>query len=642
MYAVELAEARLASEPLGDDAIARLTTIGALLAAAEAVGAAGRMLEDACGYAAERRQFGRTIGSFQALRHLLADMYVRQASSWSSVLYAAAALDEDAGEAARTVSVAKAYVSRAAREVAHGAMQVFGGIAVTAEHPAHRYLRRIVVRERQFGDAAHHERALGRALAAVAVPEAGELMSAATAGFDDPDRAAPGADHDRRRAAASSVRCSRTRCTTRAGSTCDVALISGGKSNLTYRVACDAGEVVLRRPPLGHVLPTAHDMVREHRVLQALEGTAVPVPRVLHLGRRRRAAGRRLLRDGARARPRLPQRAAAGLRRRARGAGGDRRGARRRPRRPARRRPCRGRPRRLRPAGRLRRAPAAPLVAAVGGLQDRRAARARRAPRRARAHAAAAARRGDRPRRLPARQHDPAPDGTRPHRRRPRLGDEHARRPADRPRHAARLLERGDRRRRPRRGARDGAGHGGRGVPRPLGDRRVATPRGRASTSPTSSGTRRSRTSSSPSSARGSRRARPAARCSAPASTRRSGSSRRSSRPAGGCSASAERAGAGASASARQAPDGERPVEQPDRRRARPAHRTAIPPSTLRTWPVTKLLPGRAGTAPPRRARRPGRRDRAACARAGTGGRPLGRRRARRSSRRRRSRAPRR
>jgi aminoglycoside phosphotransferase (APT) family kinase protein len=65
---------------------------------------------------------------------------------------------------------------------------------------------------------------------------------------------------------------------------CDVALISGGKSNLTYRVASDAGEVVLRRPPLGQILPTAHDMAREHRVLTALEGTAVPVPRVLHLG----------------------------------------------------------------------------------------------------------------------------------------------------------------------------------------------------------------------------------------------------------------------------------------------------------------------------------------------------------------------
>ncbi len=65
---------------------------------------------------------------------------------------------------------------------------------------------------------------------------------------------------------------------------CDVALISGGKSNLTYRVSSDAGEVVLRRPPLGHILPTAHDMAREFRVLSALEPTAVPVPRVLHLG----------------------------------------------------------------------------------------------------------------------------------------------------------------------------------------------------------------------------------------------------------------------------------------------------------------------------------------------------------------------
>ncbi len=64
----------------------------------------------------------------------------------------------------------------------------------------------------------------------------------------------------------------------------DVALISGGKSNLTYRVACDAGEVILRRPPLGHILPTAHDMSREYRVMTALADTAVPVPRTFHLG----------------------------------------------------------------------------------------------------------------------------------------------------------------------------------------------------------------------------------------------------------------------------------------------------------------------------------------------------------------------
>ncbi|MBV9802028.1 MAG: hypothetical protein JO130_02495 [Solirubrobacterales bacterium] len=159
---------------LGDRALERLGTIGALLAAAEAVGAAGAVLELAVRYAAERKQFGRAIGTFQALRHLLADMYVRHSSGWSTVLYAAASLDDDADDAARNASVAKAYVSRSAREIAHGALQAFGGIAFTAEHPAHRFLRRIVVRERQFGDAAHHERILGAQLAtrAGAVPRA--------------------------------------------------------------------------------------------------------------------------------------------------------------------------------------------------------------------------------------------------------------------------------------------------------------------------------------------------------------------------------------------------------------------------------------------------------------------------------------
>jgi alkylation response protein AidB-like acyl-CoA dehydrogenase len=156
---------RVVADIVAEDVVPRLAAVGGLLAAAEAVGAAGKVMDLACAYAAERRQFGRPIAGFQALRHLLADMYVKQASSWSSVLYAAAALDEGADEAARTASIAKAYVSRAARQVAHGAIQVFGGIAITAEHPAHRYLRRIVVREQQFGDAAFHERALGRALA---------------------------------------------------------------------------------------------------------------------------------------------------------------------------------------------------------------------------------------------------------------------------------------------------------------------------------------------------------------------------------------------------------------------------------------------------------------------------------------------
>ncbi len=60
-------------------------------------------------------------------------------------------------------------------------------------------------------------------------------------------------------------------------------LIAGGRSNLTYEVDADGRRVVVRRPPLGHVLPTAHDMAREFRVLAALAGTAVPVPRPLAL-----------------------------------------------------------------------------------------------------------------------------------------------------------------------------------------------------------------------------------------------------------------------------------------------------------------------------------------------------------------------
>jgi aminoglycoside phosphotransferase (APT) family kinase protein len=71
-----------------------------------------------------------------------------------------------------------------------------------------------------------------------------------------------------------------------AWSECEVTLVAGGKSNLTYVISSPGsklGEVVLRRPPLAAVLPTAHDMVREHRVISALADTDVPVPRVYDL-----------------------------------------------------------------------------------------------------------------------------------------------------------------------------------------------------------------------------------------------------------------------------------------------------------------------------------------------------------------------
>jgi alkylation response protein AidB-like acyl-CoA dehydrogenase len=148
------------------EAVERIAAAGGLLASAEAVGAAASILELAREYAVQRHQFGRAIGSFQAVRHLLADMLVQLESSWSSVLYAAASLDEQTIDAARTAAVAKAYAARATQEVAHGALQVFGGIAFTAEHPAHRYLRRIVVRGASFGTARDHERSIARTFSA--------------------------------------------------------------------------------------------------------------------------------------------------------------------------------------------------------------------------------------------------------------------------------------------------------------------------------------------------------------------------------------------------------------------------------------------------------------------------------------------
>ncbi len=62
------------------------------------------------------------------------------------------------------------------------------------------------------------------------------------------------------------------------GDQLDIVLIAGGRSNLTYRLDLGGSRLVLRRPPLGHVLPTAHDMSREYRVLSALSGTDIPVP----------------------------------------------------------------------------------------------------------------------------------------------------------------------------------------------------------------------------------------------------------------------------------------------------------------------------------------------------------------------------
>jgi alkylation response protein AidB-like acyl-CoA dehydrogenase len=147
----------------------RALAVGAVASAAEALGAAGRALDLACAYAVQRQQFGRVIGKFQAVQHLLADLHVLRETGYATTLYAAAALDAASDDALEVASIAKAHVSRSARTIAEGALQVFGGVGFTWEHDFHLLHRRVLSAALRFGDAHEHEGRLGAMLAARAV-----------------------------------------------------------------------------------------------------------------------------------------------------------------------------------------------------------------------------------------------------------------------------------------------------------------------------------------------------------------------------------------------------------------------------------------------------------------------------------------
>lgn len=113
--------------------------------AAEAVGVAAEATDMAVAYAGTRRQFGRLIGSFQAVSHRLADMFVETESARALVAAAAQALDDPRTDAAETeiaVCLAAAHALDTAVQAAQGCLQAHGGMGFTWEHPAHRYLRR--------------------------------------------------------------------------------------------------------------------------------------------------------------------------------------------------------------------------------------------------------------------------------------------------------------------------------------------------------------------------------------------------------------------------------------------------------------------------------------------------------------------
>ena len=125
---------------------------GALLTAAYQVGMAGACVEDAAAYALERQQFDRPIGSFQAVKHLLADMAVRGEVARAAVDAAACTLDDpDTGNVARAVSGAKVVAGEAALQNAKGSLQVHGGMGFTWEVDVHLFLKRAWVLNTGFG-----------------------------------------------------------------------------------------------------------------------------------------------------------------------------------------------------------------------------------------------------------------------------------------------------------------------------------------------------------------------------------------------------------------------------------------------------------------------------------------------------------
>ena len=131
---------------LSDDDITRWNALGLALTSADLVGVMRGAVQLACDYAAERRQYGAAIGSFQAVQHLLADAFVAMEGSRSATLHAAWAVDAlPANDALAAGAVAKAYSARAARRVCETAIQVHGGIGNTWECLAHVYLRRALL-----------------------------------------------------------------------------------------------------------------------------------------------------------------------------------------------------------------------------------------------------------------------------------------------------------------------------------------------------------------------------------------------------------------------------------------------------------------------------------------------------------------
>jgi alkylation response protein AidB-like acyl-CoA dehydrogenase len=148
----------------GPDAAALLLDRAATLVSAEMLGAADRVLSMAVDYAKDRVQFGKPIGSFQAVKHMLADALVDVEGMRSTAYYAAWCASAEDRDRSLSASMAKAWCSDASRRVMACGLQVHGGIGFTWEHDMHLYLKRSQLDQVSFGDAAFHRDRIARLL----------------------------------------------------------------------------------------------------------------------------------------------------------------------------------------------------------------------------------------------------------------------------------------------------------------------------------------------------------------------------------------------------------------------------------------------------------------------------------------------
>ena len=154
--AVEVPASAVVAAGDNDALIDRQLQMASVLTVAESIGAMDHVFDLALDYAKSRIAFGRPIGSFQAVKHLLADTSLELEMSKAIALTAARRVGTDEPDAASVASMAKAFVGDCAVDVAQNCFQVFGGIGYTWEHDQHLFLRRLTTDAALYGEPAWH------------------------------------------------------------------------------------------------------------------------------------------------------------------------------------------------------------------------------------------------------------------------------------------------------------------------------------------------------------------------------------------------------------------------------------------------------------------------------------------------------